>query len=156
MTSSSRSQAQYLRIYDDAGTYARWQGYYVGSTVTWASASWEYYPFIVNGLVSGASGRDSGISISVPATATATSVLLAALKGSRLCEIKIYEFSSVADQSAPPAGQTLITTYLGEVISLRGSFTRIEAGLGSALAPVGAQVPPRKFTNKLVGVPLRL
>lgn len=156
MTSSSRSQAQYLRIYDDAATYARWQGYYVGSTVTWDAASWEYYPFIVNGLVSGASGRDSGISISVPATATATSILLAALKGSRLCEIKIYEFSSFADQSTPPAGQTLITTYLGEVISLRGSFTRIEAGLGSALAPVGAQVPPRKFTNKLIGVPLRL
>jgi hypothetical protein len=156
MTSSSRSQAQYLRIYDGSGTYARWQGYYVGSTVTLDASSWEYYPFIVNGLMSGASGKDSGISISVPATATATSVLLTALKNKQLCEIKIYEFSSLADQSTPPASQVLITSYLGEVISMRGSFTRIEAGLGSALAPVGAQVPPRKFTNKLVGVPLRL
>jgi hypothetical protein len=152
MTSSSRSQAQYLRIYDGSGTYARWQGYYVGSTVTLDAASWEYYPFIVNGLMSGASGKDSGISISVPATATATSVLLTALKNKQLCEIKIYELDSTAAYPVP----SLITSYLGEVISMRGSFTRIEAGLGSALAPVGAQVPPRKFTNKLVGVPLRL
>lgn len=156
MTGSSRSQAQYLRIYSGATTYARWQGYYVGSTVTLDSASWDYFPFFVDGLISGATGKDSGITISIPATSTGTDVLLSALENKRLCEIKVYDFSSSASTTGPPASQDLIASYLGEVISLRGSFTRLEAGLGSALAPIGAQVPPRKFTNKLIGVPLRL
>jgi len=151
-----RAQAQYLRIFDDSTTYVRWQGYYVNQTVTLDSASWEYMPFSASGIVeSGASGGKS-VSITVPATNSVVEALNLALSYGRLCELKIYEFDSRLDQTAPQSGQNLIAAYTAEVVNVSGTFTRLDIELGSSLSPVGAQVPPRKFTSYLIGAPLRI
>jgi hypothetical protein len=152
---TNRSQVQYLRIFDDSGTYTRWQNYYVGQSVTWQANSWTYHPFIANGIIGGA-GSGNDVSIDVPATSTAVSLFNAALGRNRLCEILIYEFDSRLGQIAPPSGQSLIAGFVGEVIKINGSFTAWTITIGSSLAPVGAQVPPRKFTNGLVGYPIKL
>jgi hypothetical protein len=153
---SNRGQAQYLRIFDEATTYLRWQGYYVGQTVTWDSQSWSYFPFVANGLIGGSAGSDSGVSVSVPATAAAVAAFDAALDQNRLVEIKVYEFSTLLTQAQPQSSQLLIGSFIGEVTGISGSFSTLEIQLGSGLAPVGAQAPPRKYTNLLVGAPLRL
>lgn len=152
---TSRAQAQYLRIFDNSGTYLRWQGYYINQTVTWDSASWAYHPFTANGIVSGA-GSGNDITVEVPATNQAVAAFTAALNNNRLCEIEIYEFDSIIGQSAPPASQTLIGSVTGEVVRIGGSFVNWTITIGSSLAPVGAQVPPRKFTNLLIGSPMKL
>ena len=153
---SNRGQAQYLRIYNGATTYERFQGYYVNTAVTWDSATWEYQPFVVNGLIGGTPGADVGITIDVPCTERLLQTFKDALNFNRLCEIKLYEFDTRLTNAAPQAGQILIGTYVGEVISMGGSFSLLTVRLGSSLAPVGAQVPPRKFSNHLIGVPIRL
>lgn len=153
---SNRAQSQYLRIYSGATTYVRWQSYYVGQTVTWESNSWSYFPFIGNGLIGGSVGNDAGVSVSIPATAVAVSAFEAALNNNRLVELRVYEFDSRISQAAPPSGQSLIGSFVGEVISISGSFTTLEVSLGSSLAPIGAQAPPRKFTSQLIGAPIRL
>lgn len=153
---SNRGQAQYLRIYNGATTYQRFQGYYVNTAVTWDSAVWEYQPFMVNGLIGGTPGTDVGITIDVPCTERLLQTFKDALNFNRLCEIKLYEFDTRLTNAEPQAGQILIGTYVGEVISMGGSFSLLTVRLGSSLAPVGAQVPPRKFTNHLIGVPIRL
>ncbi len=151
-----RAQAQYLRIFDDSSTYVRWQGYYVNQTVTLDSASWEYMPFSASGIVeSGASGGKS-VSITVPATNSVVEAFNLALSYGRFCELKIYEFDSRLDQTAPQSGQNLIASYTAEVVNVSGTFTRLDIELGSSLSPVGAQVPPRKFTSYLIGAPLRI
>ena len=151
-----RAQAQYLRIFDDSSTYVRWQGYYVNQTVTLDSASWEYMPFSASGIVeSGASGGKS-VSITVPATNSVVEAFNLALSYGRFCELKIYEFDSRLDQTAPQSGQNLIAAYTAEVVNVSGTFTRLDIELGSSLSPVGAQVPPRKFTSYLIGAPLRI
>lgn len=151
-----RAQAQYLRIFDDSSTYVRWQGYYVNQTVTLDAASWSYMPFSASGIVeSGASGGKS-VSITVPATNSVVEAFNLALSFGRLCELKIYEFDSRLDQTAPQAGQNLIAAYTAEVVNVSGTFTRLDIELGSSLSPVGAQVPPRKFTSYLIGAPLRI
>jgi hypothetical protein len=153
---SNRAQAQYLRIYDSGSTYVRWQTYYVNQTVTLDAASWDYMPFSASGIVeSGASGGKS-VSITVPATNSVVEAFEAALANGRFCELKIYEFDSRLDQTEPQSGQNLIASYAAEVIEVSGSFTRLDVRLGSSLSPVGAQVPPRKFTSLLIGSPLRL
>jgi hypothetical protein len=152
---TSRAQAQYLRIFDDSGTYLRWQGYYINQTVTWNTASWVYHPFTANGIVSGA-GSGNDITVEVPATNQAVAAFTTALNNNRLCEIEIYEFDSIIGQSAPPASQTLIGSVTGEVVRVGGSFVNWTITIGSSLAPVGAQVPPRKFTNLLIGSPMKL
>jgi hypothetical protein len=152
---SNRGQAQYLRIFDNAGTYVRWQGYYVGQTVTWDSQQWSYFPFVANGLINGDIGSDSGVSITVPATADAVDVFEQALRLNRLCEIKIYEFDTRLTQAQPQATQALIGAFVGEIVTIGGSFAAWDISLGSSLSPVGAQVPPRKFNNLLIGAPIR-
>lgn len=150
-----RAQAQYLRIFDSSSTYARWQGYYVNQTITLDSASWEYMPFSASGILeSGASGGKS-VSITVPATNSIVEAFTLALSYGRFCELKIYEFDSRLDQTAPQSGQNLIGAYTSQVANVNGTFTRLEIELGSSLSPIGAQVPPRTFTSYLIGAPLR-
>ena len=150
-----RAQAQYLRIFDSSSTYARWQGYYVNQTITLDSASWEYMPFSASGILeSGASGGKS-VSITVPATNSIVQAFTLALSYGRFCELKIYEFDSRLDQTAPQSGQNLIGAYTSQVVNVNGTFTRLEIELGSSLSPIGAQVPPRTFTSYLIGAPLR-
>ena len=149
----ARAEAQYLRIFDSAGiTYFRWQSYYVGSTVAWGGQSWEYHPFSAKDLASGPSTLD----VTITATPAAVQAIEAALKNVRLVEIQQYSFDPTAGNDAPQSGQTLIASFTGEVVGAGGNFYQINFQLGSILAPIGAQVPPRKYTTFLIGAPCRL
>ena len=86
----------------------------------------------------------------LPATTNVTEVVLQALNEARLAELQLFEFDTILGNSAPQAGQTLIASYVGEVVGVSGSFTSIEMELGSSLSPVGAQVPPRTFSTQLI------
>lgn len=153
---ANRAQSQYLRIFDNAGTYLRWQNFYVNQTVTLSSASWSYFPFTADGMTAGAPGTEADLSLQMPATTTAVDAFSAAISNNRLLELKVYEFDSRLSQTAPQAGQILIASLVAEVVAVSGTLTTLTIKLGSGLAPVGAQVPPRKFTNKLIGAPIRL
>ncbi len=152
----ARGQSQYLRIFSGNTTYQRWQSYYVNTSVTWEGAAWSYQPFDADGITAGEVQSESSISIRLPATTNVLDVVLKALNGARLAELRFYEFDTILGNSTPQAGQTLIASYLGEVVGVRGRFTEVEMELGSSLAPVGAQVPPRKFSSKLIGAPCKL
>jgi len=152
----ARGQSQYLRIFSDSTTYQRWQSYYVNTSVTWESAAWSYQPFDADGITAGEVQSESSISVTLPATTNVMEVVLQALNEARLAELRLYEFDSILDNSTPQAGQTLIASYLGEVVGVSGSFTSIQMQLGSSLSPVGAQVPPRTFSTRLIGAPCKL
>lgn len=152
----ARAQAQYLRIFLGNTTYQRWQSYYVNANVTWESASWSYQPFDADGITAGEAQSESSISVRLPATTNVVESALQALNEARLAELQLYEFDTLLGNVTPQAGQTLIASYLGEVVGVSGSFTSIEMELGSSLAPIGAQVPKRKFTTKLIGSPCKL
>jgi hypothetical protein len=152
----ARGQSQYLRIFSGDITYQRWQSYYVNTSVTWESASWSYQPFDADGITAGEVQSESSISVTLPATTNVMEVVLQALDEARLAELRLYEFDTILGNSTPQTGQTLIASYLGEVVGVSGSFTSIQMQLGSSISPVGAQVPPRKFTSNLIGSPCKL
>ena len=152
----ARGQSQYLRIFSGSTTYQRWQSYYVNTSVTWESASWSYQPFDADGITAGEVQSESSISVTLPATTNVMEVVLQALDEARLAELRLYEFDTILGNSAPQTGQTLIASYLGEVVGVSGSFTSIQMQLGSSLSPVGAQVPPRTFSTRLIGAPCKL
>ena len=153
----ARGQSQFLRIFSGNTTYQRWQSYYVNTSVTWDGASWAYQDFDADGITAGEVQSESSISITLPATTNVMEVVLQALNEARLAELQIYEFDTLLGNSTPQAaGQTLIASYLGEVVGVSGGFTSIQMQLGSSLSPVGAQVPPRKFTTKLIGTPCQI
>jgi hypothetical protein len=152
----ARAHAQYLRIFLGNTTYQRWQSYYVNTSVTWESASWSYQPFDADGITAGEVQSESSISVTLPATTNVMEVALQALDEARLAELRLYEFDTILGNSTPQTGQTLIASYLGEVVGVSGSFTSIQMELGSSLSPVGAQVPPRTFSTRLIGAPCKL
>jgi hypothetical protein len=79
-----------------------------------------------------------------------------ALRDARLVELLIYQFDPVLGNVTPQTGQELVAQYNGELVSANGSFTSITMQLGTSLAPVGAQIPPRTFTTALIGKGCRL
>ena len=152
----ARGQSQYLRIFDTAGTYQRWQNYYVNSTVTYDSAAWAFLGFDVDGFIAGQTGDEGGVSVTLPATAYIVDTVEDALRNARLVELQMFEFDTIDGNDAPQDGQQLIASYVGEVVGAGGPFESISLELGSSLSPVGAQVPPRKYTSRLIGVPVKL
>ena len=152
----ARAQAQYLRIFSGSTTYQRWQSYYVNTSVSYDSNVWAYQPFDADGITAGEVQSESSISVTLPATTNVVEVVLQALDEARLAELRLYEFDTLLGNTAPQTGQTLIASYLGEVVGVSGSFTSIQMQLGSSLSPVGAQVPPRTFSTRLIGAPCKL
>jgi hypothetical protein len=151
-----RAQSQYLRIYDVGGTtYQRWQSYYANTSVMWESKAWLYVPFIADGLTAGISGDETNISITAPATSLVVSSFEAAIKNGRLAELSIYTFDSEINNNAPQVTQTLIGAYTGQIVGATGGLTSVTLQLGSALSPVGAQIPPRRFTSAIMGQGVR-
>ena len=152
----ARGQSQFLRIFSGSSTYQRWQAYYVNTSVTWESAAWSYQPFDADGITAGEVQSESSISVTLPATTNVMEVVLQALDEARLAELRLYEFDTILGNSTPQTEQTLIASYLGEVVGVSGGFTSIQMQLGSSLSPVGAQVPPRTFSTRLIGAPCKL
>lgn len=152
----ANAQSQFLRIFSGSVTYNRWQSYYVNTSVSWESATWAYQPFDADGITAGDVESEASINITLPATTNVIEAVLTALDQARLVELRMYEFDTILGNSTPQAGQTLIATYIGEVVNASGSFTSITMELGSSLSPVGAQVPPRKFNTRLIGAPCKL
>ena len=150
----ARAQSQFLRIYDAAGiTYQRWQNFYSNAIVSWDSASWVYVAFTASGVASGATGDEGGITLTLPATSVVVQAVDLAMEQARLFEVRTYEFDPVADGvSSPPAGQTLISTFLGEITSASETSFEFTLQMGSSLSPIGAQFPPRTLTNNLIGM----
>jgi hypothetical protein len=150
----ARAQSQFLRIYDASGiTYQRWQNFYSNAIVSWDSASWVYVGFTASGVASGATGDEGGITLTLPATSVVVQAVDLAMEQARLFEVRTYEFDPVADGvSSPPAGQTLISTFLGEITSASEAGFEFTLQMGSSLSPVGAQFPPRTMTNNLIGM----
>ena len=152
----ARGQSQYLRIFSGATTYQRWQSYYVNTSVSYGGAVWSYQPFDADGITAGEVQSESSISVTLPATTNVMEVVFQALNEARLVELQVYEFDTILGNSTPQTGQTLIASYLGEVVGVSGGFTSIQMQLGSSLSPVGAQVPPRTFSTRLIGAPCKL
>ena len=150
------AQSQYLRIFSGGGSLHRWQSYYVNQTVAWNGQQWAYQPFNADGIVAGDASSEASLVVGLPVTSITLPAVRDALRYGHLVEVTQYEFDSQQGNNAPQAGQLLIGSYIGEVIGLKGRFTWVEVELGSTLAPIGIQVPPRTMTSQLIGVPCQL
>lgn len=151
-----RAQSQYLRIYDTGGTtYNRWQSYYANDSVTWDGAKWLYVPFIADGITAGITGDESNVTVTTAATSMVLTAFENAMREGFLVDLSIYQFDVLEGNNTPQAGQELVAAYTGQVVGGRSTLTSLTLQLGSALSPVGAQVPPRKFTTAIMGQGIR-
>jgi len=151
----SRSQMATLRVFSGSTIYLRWQNYYVNTSLSFLSQTWEFFPFEFGGISESAAPGGNELTISVPATSTVISAFSEAQASLSLCEVTLYEFSAYDSQSVAPTTYTVVASHLGQVLDLGGSFIDLQIGLGTVLSPVGSQVPPRTYSTSLIGSPLR-
>ena len=151
-----RGQAAFLAIGDGFGTvYRRWQSYWIDAVVSWDSQAWAYQQLDWAGLASGQAVGDQA-TLTLPAVPSVQTLTEAALAGPWVATLSVIQFDETAAAAGPPAAYTLVASCVGEVIGASASLTQITWRLGSALAPVGAQFPPRTAITPLIGVPCRL
>jgi hypothetical protein len=151
------AQAQFLRMTSrDLAVVARWQRYWVERRPVWEGHRWDYQPFEAGGIILGDVESEGTMTITCPATSITIPIFRDAIKRGYLVEITQYEFDPQQALEGPYPDQQLVAAYVGEVVGLGGSFSSLAIELGSALSPIGAQVPPRTMTTRLIGVPCQL
>ena len=155
--SSNRAQSQFLRIYTSGGSdHHLWQNFYVNQSVTVSSKSYRFFPFTWGGIGESSAIGEQTVELVLPATSLAISAFQTAFASKHLCELNTYEFDSRLGISVPQSSQTVIGSFLGYVSTMSSSLTELSVSLGSTIAPVGAQIPSRTASNRLVGVPIQL
>ena len=155
--SSNRGQSQFLRIYTSGGSdHHLWQNFYVNQSITLSSKTYRHFPFVWSGISESSALSEQTVTLSMPATSLALSAFNDAFAGKHLCELQCFEFDTRLSLSQPQSGQVLIGNFVGYIYRMSGSFTELLVELGSTIAPIGAQVPGRTASNRLVGVPIQL
>jgi hypothetical protein len=124
--------------------------------VSWAGQSWAWQPFSANGIVDGDVSTEGSLSITVPADGDTLPLLWQSLRAGRLVELQQYEFDPQLGINGPPGAMILVGSHVGEVVGMQGARISITLDIGTALAPVGVQFPPRSMTSQLIGVPCQL
>ena len=151
-----KGQAQLLRFYTLAGTtQERWQSYWSG-TVTFGGQSWEEVQFDAPAVTDGDPGAERNITIVMAATGKVTQAIESALAAGWLAQLQMYDFDTATALTGPPSGMRLIAQFDGQAVSAKATATSFLLNLGTALAPVGATVPPRILTTALMGIGARL
>jgi hypothetical protein len=152
----ARAQSQFLRIFDAVNlVHVRWQNYY-NQVVAWDNQQWQPMPFMAEGLTEGVNGQESDIDVTIPAGTSAMRIVEQSIFQGRLAELTVYQFDTILGNATPQTGQQLVTQYTGQIVSGSGGLTSITMRIGAALTPIGAQVPPRKFTTAIMGQGCRL
>ncbi len=152
----NRAQSQFLRIYTSGGSdHHLWQNFYVNASVTVSSKTHRYFPFTWGGIGESSAIGEQTVDLVLPATSLAISAFEAAFTSKHLCELKAYEFDSRLGTDVPQSGQRTIGSFLGYVLTMGATETELSIELGSTIAPIGAQIPSRTATNRLVGVPIQ-
>jgi hypothetical protein len=151
-----RAKAQLLTMTDLAGVVReRWQMYWAG-TITYSGHEWHYMQFDAPGVADGDPGSERNISVVMAATSRAVRAFERALAAGWLVQLTMYEFDAEEGQSGPPSGMELTAQFDGQAVSGKATVSSLTLDLGTALAPVGATVPPRILTTALMGVGARL
>ena len=152
----ARAQAQYLRIYSAAGvTIQRWQSYY-SKAVLLDGDLWLSVAFTAQGFTEGLAGSEADITLTAPATGIVVSALEAAVTNAYLVDLTIYQFDTLNGNDVPQLEQEVLLSYTGQVVGGSGGLTSVQMQLGTPVATIGAQVPPRTLTTAIMGKGCRL
>jgi hypothetical protein len=142
-----QSTAGFLTFKTKAGAVVhRWQNRWSGQTVDGHS----FMPFLIQEINSSVAAASDSVSLSLPEMKTTIELVEQAVADAYVVQLIIKKYPD-ADSTAG----TVVAQTTGEVIGATLSIGAIQVDLGSSLDPVGAQIPPRRFTTTILGAPAR-
>jgi hypothetical protein len=145
---TNQSTAAFMVIRQKNGTVVKqWQNRWDGQTVD----GHEFMPFRIDEIHSAISSSSDTVTIQFPETKPIVGLVEAAVSAAYIVQltIKKYAFPNVT------TGGTVVATTTGEVVQASMNTQVVQVVLGSSLDPVGAQVPPRRYTTTILGAPAR-
>ena len=145
----ARAIAQLLRIHDGVIDYQRFQNHWL-EPISYDSKRWRFARFESSAIVAGLSGDETGMTVDFPADGMNVPAVQWAISQRRLVELTMLQFDS-ADAGEPPEDSSVIARFEGEAVGGTATLTRITMLVGSVLAPIGSQIPPRTITTNLIG-----
>ena len=143
-----------LVIWDQADTVqAAYQSHWYG-TVTIASRQYAWLPFEGSGIFQGHVSGEGATSVELPRTPQIWDLCVRAMAsgGRWLAQLELWEFAASGAESLPPANMERIGLTRGQIVNATNDpYQTIRLDLGSSITPVGAMIPPRTATTRLIG-----
>lgn len=150
----SLARALTLVIWSETGQVVKaYQSHWLG-IVTIDGRRFEWLPFEGSGIFQGHVSGEASTSVELPATRENWELCVRAMAsgGRWLAQLELWEFNAIGAESLPPANMTRIGITRGQIVSASNDpITTIKLELGSSLSPVGAMIPPRTATTRLIG-----
>jgi hypothetical protein len=144
---TTQSTAAFMVIRQKNGTVVRqWQN-------RWPQAveSHTFMPFRIDGINSAISSTSDTVSIQFPETKAVVDLVELAVAEAYIVQLTIKKYTS----PSATTGGIVVAVTTGEVVQASMNTQVVQVVLGSSLDPVGAQVPPRRYTTTILGAPAR-
>lgn len=158
MTAPDLARALTLTIWNDAGqVVASYQNHWYGPVVI-DGREHQWLDFQADGIFQGHVSGEGATAVTTARTVEAWELGVRAMAagGTWLAQIELWEFSAQGAESLPPGTMARLGISRGQVVKVvNDPFTSLKFELGSALAPVGAQIPARTATSRLIGPGMR-
>jgi hypothetical protein len=140
---------QFFKLETATGTKHRFQNYFVQQKITFASQTYKFAPFQVQGSVSSLNGDNSQIQILFPATEYAIR-LVEEGSGNRKSALTLYTRSVPRDSTGAVSSSGPTEQYIG----LGASFSAdtIELRFNTAADSVASNFPAQRLNQENVGI----
>ena len=133
---------QYLDLTGVSGTVYRWQNFWIKENYN----GYSFIPFGFSGLTTNRQGDNIDAVLVFPNNELSRQWALLATQERWLAKVQVMLFNP-EDKTE----QTLLHRYVGQVASGGWSETVINLRLNTMLDAVGADIPARRLTQRLVG-----
>ena len=128
----------------------RWQNFWIKENVTQGNHVYSFIPFGFSGLTANRQGDNIDATLVFPNNELSRQWALLATQQSWVAKVQVMMFNP-EDKTE----QTILHSYVGQISSAGWAETTINIRLNSIIDAVGAEVPARRITQKLVGnIPL--
>jgi hypothetical protein len=124
----------------------RFQNFFIGESVSYSGAAYGFLPFGFSGVTINRTGDNTEASLVLPNNKLSRSWALEAIKDQWLAHVEIVILN--------PDNRTdfnLLHQYYGKISGGRWDETALTLTISTVLDAVGADVPMRRLTRKLIG-----
>jgi hypothetical protein len=143
-----QSTAAFMVIRQKNGTVVKqWQNRWNSQTIE----GHEFMPFMINEINSAISSNSDTVTIQFPEIKAIVDLVEAAVSAAYIVQLSIKKYTT----PTATTGGTVVAMTTGEVVQASMNTQMVQVVLGSSLDPVGAQVPPRRYTTTILGAPAR-
>ena len=144
----SYAVGNFIRIKPGESVLYRFQNFYLSETKTYEGADYVFVPFGFSGVTINRTGDGLDASLIFPNNELSRVWIAEAVESRWIIEVDVLAFDP---DTTNPSVNDRVHTYTGQVTGGRHDQASAQVTLGTVLDAVGAEVPMRALTQKLVG-----